>query len=176
MSESVNKSVATQPPSTASTETGDDKMLNRIIKRFGGRHLIFRTQLGSWRLFPRPYALVSTFRGPVWFFYGVGQVWVTHKKHTAFDGWMSRVPRIGRPKIVALLDSLTQPLTEFTHYCNEHGLEGTIVIDRNTIEFHWTFGYELEKEKMKVEKTELLDAPFQVLVDAFLVAKTVVDA
>ncbi|MFK7769830.1 MAG: hypothetical protein AB8B55_21660 [Mariniblastus sp.] len=172
----TKKDSTTEPTSNGASPPGDDKMLNRIIKRFGGRHLIFRTQLGSWRLFPRPYALVSTFRGPVWFFYGVGQVWVTHKKYVAFDGWMSRVPRISRPKIVTLLDELNQPITEFTHYCNENGLEGTIVMDRNTIEFHWTFGYELEKEKMKTEQTQLLDEPFKKLVDAFLVAKKATEA
>lgn len=171
MSDTTKESLPNPSDTKPSASLGDDKMLNRIIKRFGGRHLIFRTQLGNWRLFPRPYALVSTFRGPIWFFYGIGQVWVTHKKYTAFDGWMSRVPRITRPKIVALLDKLEQPITEFTHYCNEQGLEGTIVLDLNTIEFHWTFGYELEKEKMKNEKTELLDGPFQKLVDSFLAEK-----
>ena len=150
---------------------GPGQILNRIIKRFGGRHLIFRTEMGSWRWLPRPYALVSTFRGPIWLFYGAGQVWVTHRKYQEFDGWLSRVPRLPAPKTIQLLDKLTASLTEFAHYCNEHGFEGTVVVEPKVIEFHWTFGYELEKEKMKTEKTDLLDAPFQKLVDAYLEAK-----
>ena len=39
------------------------------------------------------------------------------------------------------------------------------------IEFHWTFGYSLEKEKLKPEQSDVLDAQFKILVDAFLVAK-----
>ncbi len=163
---SLDSSVQTQP-----NPNGPGQVLNRIIKRFGGRHLIFRTEMGSWRWLPRPYALVSTFRGPIWLFYGAGQVWLTHRKYQEFDGWLSRVPRLPAPKTIQLLDKLTDDLTEFTHYCNEHGLEGTVVVEPKVIEFHWTFGYELEKEKMKTEKTNLLDAPFQKLVDAYLHAK-----
>ena len=92
--DNVTNDVASNPQGAADPD--DAQVLNRVIKRFGGRHLIFRTQLGdSWRVLPKPYALVSTFRGPVWFFYGIGQVWVTHKKYREFDGWMARVPRMG---------------------------------------------------------------------------------
>ncbi|MFT7632249.1 MAG: hypothetical protein ACI87E_003301 [Mariniblastus sp.] len=154
------------------TSTGEPQVLNRILKRFGGRHLIFRTQIGSWKLFRKSYALVSTFRGPIWFFYGIGQVWVTHRKYREFDGWMARVPRRSAPKIVELLDRLEAPLTEFTHYCNEHGIEGTLIIEANVIEFHWTFDYSVEKESMKQEHTKILDQPFQALVDRFLESKT----
>ncbi len=150
----------------------DGRALNRIIKRLGGRHLIFRTQLRSWNILPRPYALVSTFRGPIWFFYGIGQVWVTHKGYREFDGWMSRIPRVPAPKIVQLLDKLESPLTEFTRYCNQHGIEGTIVIESNMIEFHWTFDYSVEKEAMKQSHTDILDQPFQQLVECFQQAKT----
>ena len=162
------------PTSTEVAPPGgkDNKTLNRIIKRFGGRHLIFRTQHGSWSFLPKPYALVSTFRGPVWFFYGIGQVWITHRKYREFDGWMSRVPRLPAPKVVALLDQLENPLTEFTRCCNQHGIEGTIVIEANVIEFHWTFDYTVEKESMKQTHTDILDAPFQKLVECYLSAKT----
>ncbi len=150
---------------------GNEKILNRVIKRFGGRHLIFRTELGSWQFFRKPYALISTFRGPIWFFYGIGQIWVTHKKHREFDGWMSRIPRIPAPKIVQLLDMLKEELTTFTHYCNENGIEGTIIVEAKVIEFHWTFDYTVEKETEKKDKTDILDSPFQKLVDRYLVAK-----
>ncbi len=148
-----------------------DHALNRVIKRFGGRHLIFRTQLGKWSVLPRPYALVSNFRGPIWFFYGIGQVWITHKAYREYDGWLARLPRIWRPKLASLLDALESELTEFTHYCNEQGIEGTLVIEPNTIEFHWTFGYPLEKEKLKQENASLLESQFNSLAEAFLTAK-----
>lgn len=150
---------------------GAGEMLNRIIKRFGGRHLIFRTEMGTMRWLPRPYALISTFRGPIWLFYGVGQVWVTHRKYQKFDGWLSRVPRLPAPRTIELLDSLEEPLTTFTHYCNENGIEGTIILEPKVIEFHWTFGYDLQRESEKTENTNLLDEPFQTLVDAYLSSK-----
>lgn len=158
---------------TVRPDQGDGGMiLNRIIKRFGGRHLIFRTQLDDgFRILPKPYAIVSTFRGPVWFFYGLGQVWLTHKKYHDFDGWMARLPRISAPRIQKLLDALESQLTEFTHHCNENGIEGTIIVEPTTIEFHWTFGYSLEKEKLKQEASTVLDSQFQKLVDAFLTVK-----
>ena len=168
-----NVSDDTSSKSQGDTHREDAQILNRVIKRFGGRHLIFRTQLGnSWRVLPKPYALVSTFRGPVWFFYGIGQVWVTHKKYREFDGWISRVPRIGSPKIVSLLDKLGNSLTKFTHFCNENGIEGTIVIESRVIEFHWTFEYAAEQEGMKQDHTDILDAPFQTLVNRYLSAKS----
>lgn len=146
-------------------------VLNRIVKRLGGRHLIFRTQLRSWGFVPKSYALVSDFCGPVWLFYGLGQIWFTHKKFQQYDGWTARVPRLGGAKVVALLQKLEPALTEFTHHCNTNGIEGTLVIEPAIIEFHWTFGYSLKKEKMKPEACGLLDGEFQKLVDAFLIAK-----
>ena len=104
-------------------------------------------------------------------FYGIGQVWVTHKKYREFDGWLSRVPRISSPKLVAILDRIEPTITEFTHYCNENGIEGTIVVESKVIEFHWTFDYTVEKEKQKQNKTNILDVPFRKLVDAYLEAK-----
>ena len=170
MTEAKNSTEPTmEVPSTqnGTTDSGE-KILNRVIKRFGGRHLIFRTQLGKWRVLPRPYGLVSTFRGPVWFFYGAGQVWITHKKYREYDGWLARVPRVWAPKITSLLDKLESQITEFTHHCNEHGIEGTIVIEPTLLEFHWTFGYPLEKEKLKKEHADMLDTQFQKLVEVFL--------
>ena len=172
-----SEETATEPTnavaiSSASTATmGDDTILNRIIKRFGGRHLIFRTQLGKWHLLPHSYGLVSTFRGPIWLFYGAGQVWLTHKKYHQYDGWQARIPRIWSPKITLLLDKLQPQITEFTHHCNEQGIEGTLVIEPTILEFHWTFGYPLKQEKQKKEHTNMLDSQFQQLVDSFLAAK-----
>ncbi len=175
MNETKESESNTATESSPKENSGDEKILNRIIKRFGGRHLIFRTELGSWQFFRKPYALISPFRGPIWFFYGIGQIWVTHKKYHEFDGWMSRVPRLPAPKIVKLLDMLEEELTSITHYCNESGIEGTIVVEAKVIEFHWTFDYKVDKETEKKDKTDFLDAPFQKLVDKYLEAKATLE-
>lgn len=161
-----------QPPVSDEPTTTEGLVSNRIIKRFGGRHLIFRTQVKGAGVWPRPYGLVSTFRGPVWFFYGVGQVWITHRKYQAYDGWLSRIPRFGGIRIKNLLDAMQPQITEFTHHCNEQGVEGTLVIEPQRIEFHWTFGYPLEQEKLKQENSEMLDDRFHQLVEAFLEVTT----
>lgn len=162
----------TIPTATASNSGDNRSSTNRIIKRFGGRHLIFRTNMESgWRILPRSYAMVSDFAGPVWFFYGLGQIWITHKKFKRYDGWNARVPRLGGAKLVDLLTKLESELIVFTHHCNENGIEGTIVLEPNLIEFHWTFGYSLEKEKMKPEQSDMLDAQFNKLVEAFVKCK-----
>ena len=148
-----------------------DAELNRVIKKFGGRHLIFRTQLESWNLIPKPYALISDFCGPVWFFYGMGQIWLTHKKARTYDGWTARVSRFGSENVIRLLDQLEDDITDFTHFCNEHGIEGTILLDPGIIEFHWTFGYELKQEKQKPERSNPLEARFKALTEKFLEAK-----
>jgi hypothetical protein len=88
---------------------------------------------------------------------------------------MSRVPRLPAPKIVKLLDMLEEELTSFTHYCNESGIEGTIVVEAKVIEFHWTFDYKVDKETEKKDKTDFLDAPFQKLVDKYLEAKATLE-
>ena len=162
----------TNPTATASNSGDNQSPVNRVIKRFGGRHLIFRTSMESgWRILPRSYALVSDFTGPVWFFYGLGQIWVTHKKFKRYDGWTARVPRFGGAKFVDLLTKLESELIEFSHHCNKNGIEGTVVLEPNLIEFHWTFGYSLEKEKMKPEQSDTLDAQFNKLVEAFVSCK-----
>jgi len=162
-----------ETPTTSTSSSRDNQSpVNRVIKRFGGRHLIFRTSMESgWRILPRSYALVSDFTGPVWFFYGLGQIWVTHKKFKRYDGWTARVPRFGGAKFVDLLSKLESDLIEFTHHCNENGIEGTVVLEPSLIEFHWTFGYSLEKEKMKPEQADTLDTQFNKLVEAFVGCK-----
>ena len=154
---------------TASNSNDGQSVVNRVIKRFGGRHLIFRTSMEpGWRILPRSYALVSDFIGPVWFFYGLGQIWVTHKKFKRYDGWTARIPRFGGAKLVELLEKLESELIEFTHHCNQNGIEGTVVLEPSLIEFHWTFGYSLEKEKMKPQQSDALDTQFNKLVEAFV--------
>ena len=78
------------------------------------------------------------------------------------------MPRIGGSKLIKLLTEMEPALTEFTRHCNENGIEGTVVVEHNLIEFHWTFGYSLEKEKMKPEQSDVLDSQFNKLVEAFV--------
>lgn len=163
---------STNSPVTIAPKANQNDALNCVVKKLGGRHLIFRTQLTPWKIIPRPYALISDFSGPVWFFYGLGQIWITHKKYHEYDGWTARVSRIGSDKIQQLLDQLESPISSFTHYCNEHGIEGTIVIEPGIIEFHWTFGYDLPQEKRKPEKSLTIEKQFQQLVDEFMAAKS----
>ena len=149
---------------------------NKVVKRFGGRHLIFRTKLGKKTILPKPYALVSSFSGPDWFFYGIGQVFLTHEELCEFELWNARVPRSAkaRAKLTNLLMKLEPELVSFIRHCNDHGVEGTIVVEENIIEFHWTFGQELEQEKLKDENKSTLEKKFDDLVTAFVREKQIV--
>ena len=153
------------------TEDEHNQAQNRIIKKFGGRHLIFRTEPSKWRVFPKPYVLVSSFRGPIWVFYGVGQLWLTHKKFHEIGGWMARTPRVRSQEVTQITESIEPELAQFIEFCNEHGIEGTVLIEKEVIEFHWTFGFELEKESGKEEHAEELESHFQSVVDAYQRAK-----
>lgn len=157
------------PETAALQKTANSQ--NRIVRKFGGRHLIFRTTPSQWRVLPRSYVLVSSFRGPILFFYGVGQIWLTHKKFHEIGGWMARTPRIGAKEVTELTTKIESELASFIEFCNEHGVEGSILIEKKVIEFHWTFGFELEKEKTKPDNASQLDAHFQNVVDAYVSAK-----
>ena len=167
MNEPVQDASSSPPESEAQA--------NKIIKRFGGRHLIFRTKTGGWWVLPKPYVLISSFRGPVWVFYGAGQIWVTHKKMHEISGWMVRAPRIAHKKLNELVGKLEPKIAEFTTFCNEHGIEGTLVVERKVIEFHWTFGDELDQERHKKEQAHPLETKFQSLCDDYLDVKQELD-
>lgn len=149
---------------------------NKVVKRFGGRHLIFRTNMGKKSILPKPYALVSSFRGSDWLFYGVGQVFLTHEKLGEFQDWIARIPRRAKShaNLEKLLMSMEPELNSFIGHCNEHGIQGTIVVEENVIEFHWTFGEELEEEKLKDENKSPLAKKFDELVAAYLREKKIV--
>lgn len=145
---------------------------NQIIKRFGGRHLIFRTKVGGWWFVPKPYVLISSFRGPVWIFYGMGQIWATHTKDREIEDWIVRRPRFVSKAVCRILNRMEPQLKDFIQFCNSQSIEGTLVIEKKVIEFHWTFGNEpLPKEKEKPDNSETLDSNFQDLVHEFLAAK-----
>lgn len=144
-----------------------------FTRRLGGRHLIFRNHESGWSWIPRPYALISDFSGPVWFFYGLGQIWLSHQVVAEFDGWKARVPRIGGGKIKDLVSRLEPELTEFAHLCNEQGIEGTLVMELGLLEFHWTFDYDLKQERDKPEHADRIADRFQKLARAFEQASAV---
>ena len=152
-----------------SEESTIEDAVNGVVKKFGGRHLIFRTNVGKKSLLPRPYALVSAFEGAELFFYGAGQVFITHTKLCEFETWFARVPRglKSGAELERLLLRLEPELNSFIRYCNEHAIEGTIVVEKGVIEFHWTFGNELEAEKIKDENKSPLDVEFEALAQAF---------
>jgi hypothetical protein len=145
------------------------KSSNKVVKRFGGRHLIFQACVSDKSWLPKPYALVSSFRGPYWFFYGIGQVFVTHRVLGEFEKWQARVPRSPKSaaKLEKMLMQLEPELNAFIKHCNEHGIEGTIVVEKDVLEFHWTFGHELEQEKLKDENRSPLEVKFDALVNEF---------
>lgn len=162
----------TQVQTSTNDSNSESSPLNRIVKRYGGRHLIFRTKLGGWWIVPHSYVLVSSFRGPVWVFYGAGQIWLTHKKHEQIGGWTARIPRFKSKAVTQILEAISSELETFINQCNELGIEGTVVIERKVIEFHWTFGHDDEvDERHKENSSELLDHHFQNLVNAYLAAK-----
>ena len=139
---------------------------DQIIQRLGGRHLILRRKWGSRPWFPTPSALISDFRGPVWAFYGLGQIWLTHQHYRSYDGWNSRVSRYRGVPLIETLDQMEAAINRFTHFCNEHGIEGTIVIEPHEIEFHWTFGYQLASERDKPQHADAMEREFSRLADA----------
>jgi hypothetical protein len=139
----------------------------RVIKRYGGRHLIFRTKKDGMTFLPRPYLLISSFKGAVWVFYGLGQIWITHKKIDRLEDWIVRSPRVRSQRLQRIYQALRPYLAEFIHFCNEKHLEGTLVLEPKVLEFHWTFGPERAIEKNKDEHADLMEVQFEQLVSQF---------
>lgn len=174
--ESIEKSGEGNNVTTGTKEENPDTTAgaqNKIVKRFGGRHLIFRQKTGGWWIVPKPYILVSSFRGPIWVFYGAGQIWLTHKKVEQLKSWIVRKPRFASKTVTDILNQIKPQVANFVDYCNEHSIEGTLVIEKKVLEFHWTFGNApLPKEKEKPDNALDLDTIFKELVDSYLMAKT----
>lgn len=145
----------------------DSLLMPAKFSRYGGRHLIFRAKSDERSWMPRPYLLISPFTGPVWVFYGIGQIWLTHRKRERLENWWVRAPRIRSRRLWETYEQLKPHLLSFVQFCNSEKIEGTLVLEHKVIEFHWTFGPERAWEKHKVEHCERLEAQFQRLVDAF---------
>ena len=130
-------------PSNANsvTGTGDAKVkpiAKKVIQKAGGRHLVFRIKRGPWWFLPKPYALISNIEGSILFFYGIGQIWVTHKKERRINDWMLRVPRFISKRINWLVNELQPEIVKFIDQIQEVEIIGTLIIERRVVEFHWT--------------------------------------
>ena len=84
---------------------------------------------------------------------------------------MARVPRFVSSSVKKILERIEPKLAEFITFCNDKGVEGTVVVERKCLEFHWQCGVELDKEKFKRENSDELDRRFHELVDEFIAAK-----
>ncbi len=127
--------------SDGSGYTSSDQSLpiaKRVIQRAGGRHLVFRINKGPLWFVPKPYALISNIEGTILFFYGFGQIWVTHKKLRRIAEWFVRVPRFASKHIKRIVGELEPQIQTFIADVEKLGLIGTLVVERKVIEFHWT--------------------------------------
>lgn len=84
---------------------------------------------------------------------------------------MARTPRVRSKEVTAITEKIEPELNSFIGFCNEHGIEGTVLIEKEVIEFHWTFGFELEQEAKKGEHADDLESHFQAVVEAYKKAK-----
>ncbi len=140
----------------------------RIVRRAGGRHLVFRIQRPRNWLVPRPYALISNIEGPLWMFYGVGQVWITHRRIKRIRDWTLRVPRVVSHRIIELVGKLEQDIDRFISQIEDQDLIGTVLIDRRTIEFHWTVPRDQREDSTNASKRQaVVDLHFNQLATAF---------
>lgn len=121
-----------------SATSDSDAVQKRIVTRAGGRHLVFRINEGRHWFLPRPYALISNIEGSILVFYGIGQIWVTHRKLRRINDWLVRVPRFVAKRIVRIVDGLEPDIAEFIEHIQHLDLIGTLIIERKVIEFHWT--------------------------------------
>lgn len=158
MSETENSS---GPPSRQAVD-------KRVIKRVGGRHLVYRVKEGAWRWLPRPYALISNIEGLILVFYGAGQIWVTHRKRHRINEWIVRVPRFASKRMVQIVQELETPISEFIEQVNDLDLIGTLILERRAIEFHWTVPRDkLGDRQPDVDREQVINASFNQLATAF---------
>ena len=126
------------PPETSRDSAAGEAVEKRVMTRAGGRHLVFRINEGRHWFLPRPYALISNIEGSILVFYGVGQIWITHRKLRRINDWLVRVPRFVSKKIITIVDQLEPDIAEFIEHVQHLDLIGTLVVERKVIEFHWT--------------------------------------
>ena len=78
------------------------------------------------------------------------------------------MPRLASNNVRTLIARLREPIQSFVQFCNEQHYEGTLVVEQQVIEFHWTFGSASGVEKEKPLVANQLEEKFQALVDSFL--------
>ncbi len=141
----------------------------KVIQRLGGHHLILRLKKGRWWFVPKPYVLVSSIEGPLWVFYGLGQIWLTHKKVKYIKDWSVRVPRLVSGRLLDLIDRLEPDIENFIDYCNDQGLTATLVIERKVIECHWTLRRtEKQEENKGAHRKPDINSKFNELAEKFV--------
>jgi len=159
----MNATETESNPNDAQPKEAVDK---RVIKQAGGRHLVFRINRGPWWFLPKPYAMISNIEGSLLLFYGMGQLWATHRKQRIINDWIVRVPRLISKRIVGIVDELEKEIAEFVEKIDELGVIGTIMIERHVIEFHWT----VPRQQRNDPRTDLhstVDREFNRLAKAY---------
>jgi hypothetical protein len=110
----------------------------RVTRHAGGQHLVYRVDRLNQATKSSGRAIISSFEGPVLAFYGFGQIWVTHRKVRRINSWWLRLPRIGSQRLSDLVDRLEPDIFAFLQVIRKLDLSGTLVIERFSLEFHWT--------------------------------------
>ncbi len=110
----------------------------RVTRHAGGNHLVYRVDRLNQPLKSAGRAILSSFEGPVLAFYGFGQIWVTHRKVRRINGWWLRLPRVGSKRLSDLVDRLEPDLFAFLQIIKRLDLQGTLIVERFSLEFHWT--------------------------------------
>ena len=153
--------------SGSSLSSSSDSVDKRVIKKAGGRHLVYRINRGRWWFLPKPYALISNIEGSILVFYGAGQIWATHKKLRRINEWMVRIPRFISKRIVKIVDDLQQNISDFIEQIDEPGVIGTLVVERKVIEFHWTVPRGQRNDEKDAELRIMIDREFDKLAKCF---------
>lgn len=140
----------------------------RVIRKARGRHLVYRKSHGSLWFLPHPYALISNIEGSLLAFYGIGQLWATHRKLRRINDWYVRVPRFISKRIISLIDELEPHIDDFIEAVEQLGIIGTLIIERRVIEFHWTVpGGSARTTDTEAHPDSVIDAHFNRLASAF---------
>lgn len=139
----------------------------KIVQRAGGRHLIFRIKNERMSLLPKPYALISNIEGSIWIFYGVGQIWITHRKLRKIRDWHVRVPRLTSKRVIEIIEKLEKDIEDFIEHVDNQGLIGTLVVERKVIEFHWTVPKAVADTQPNLDRKTVIDLQFNKLATTF---------
>ena len=167
MSQPSSDSSPNHPENTAANKTVNPEIDKHVIAKAGGRHLVYRINRGPWWFLPKPYAMISNIEGSVLFFYGVGQIWVTHKRIRRINEWWLRVPRFISKRLVGVIDTLEPQISEFIDRVDELEVIGTLLIERRVIEFHWTVPRGQRNDSNDARRKAVIDKEFNKLAKCY---------